>query len=233
MFKPKFIPTLFTIPAIIVLLILGSWQVQRLNWKNNLIESMNLRISMPAIDLPELTSKDNIDEYKYRKVKLKGEFLNDHEIFLFTGPKVMKGDAGYNILTPFQTDKGQIVLVDRGWIPSDKREQSTRPETIINEPTTIEGMLHEGEKQAKFVFDNDVENNLWFWIDTKAISKVTGQNLKDIYVRITKNDNGNILPIPGENVIKHRNDHLQYAVIWYSFAIILLIIYIIYHKKNQ
>lgn len=232
MFKPKLIPTLFTIPAIITLLALGTWQVKRLEWKNNLIAAMTTRISMPAIDMPE--SIDDINNYKYRKIRLSGNFMNENEIHLFTGPIEMKGEPGYEILTPFEQDGGNVVLVDRGWVPASKKNRNERPETISDEPVTVYGMLLEGEKQARFVPDNDIAGNLWFWIDVPAIAAETGYNLQNLYIRLLKSDNDvNSLPITGDAVVKYRNDHLQYAIIWYSLAIILLVIYILFHYRRE
>ena len=80
-FKPALIPTLFTIPALIVLLLLGTWQMQRLHWKNDRIEKVNYKSSQEAIDLPFVVS--DVDSLEYRRVKVKGEFLHDKEIHLF------------------------------------------------------------------------------------------------------------------------------------------------------
>ncbi len=229
-FKPTLIPTLFTIPAIIVLLGLGTWQVQRLQWKNNLMVAVNEKIAFPVIDLPQVV--DNFEDLQYRKVRIKGEFLNDKEIYLFVGAKEFKGKMGYDIITPFKREDGSVVLVVRGWVPYEKKTADKRPESVINGVVEIEGMLHKGEVQKGFTPDNDVAKNLWYWIDVAAVEKFTGEKLPNLYVRVLKKDDSNLLPIGGDEVIRHRNDHLQYAVTWYSFAVILLGIYIIYHRKK-
>jgi surfeit locus 1 family protein len=230
-FKPTLLPTLFTVPAIIVLLVLGTWQVQRLQWKNNLMAAVNEKVVMPVMDLPLVV--DNFDDLQYRKVRIKGHFLNDKEVHLFVGAKEFKGNMGYDIITPFKREDGSVVLVDRGWVPYAKKLSENRPETIINGTVEIEGMLHKGEVQKGFTPDNDVEKNLWYWIDVAEIEKHIGEKLPNLYVRVLKKDDSNMLPIGGDEVIRHRNDHLQYAITWYSFAVILLGIYIIYHRKGS
>jgi surfeit locus 1 family protein len=226
----KHIPILFTIPAFIVLLALGSWQLVRLEWKTNLTKAMNERVAMEAIDLP--AKVDNFDDMQYRKVRVKGEFLNDKEIHLFVGEREFKGGMGYDLLTPLRREDGSVVLVDRGWIPYEKKEREKRPETLTNGVVEVEGMLHKGEVRRGFTPDNEVDKNLWFWVDMPAIEKYTGLQLQNLYIRQLKKDDSKVLPIAGDAVIKLRNDHLQYAITWYSLAIILVVIYFIWKRKN-
>lgn len=226
------VPTIFTAFSLLVLLALGSWQLYRLNWKNNLIAEITERVAMTPIELP----KGNLDveSLKYRRALLKGHFLHDKEIHLFTGPIRMKGELGYNILTPLELQDGKVVLVNRGWVPSDKKEQSSRPETLIKGEIQLVVMLQEGEKQGTFIPDNDTGRNLWFWIDMPAIASFTGKDFDNVYFRaIDDGKPSDILPVPGKSKIEIRNDHLKYAIIWFSFVIILSVIYTIYIKRNQ
>jgi surfeit locus 1 family protein len=230
-FKPTFIPTLFTIPAVIVLLSLGTWQLVRLEWKNNLIGAMNERVAMPVFEMPPIV--DNFDDIQYRRVHVTGEFLYDKEVYLFVGAKEFKGAMGYDILTPLRMKNGGVVLVDRGWVPYEKKAAEKRPETLVSGVVEIEGMIHKGEVQKGFTPDNEVDKNLWFWIDIPAIETYTGLSLQNLYVRELKKGDSNVLPIGGDAVIRHRNDHLQYAITWYGLAIILVVIYVIYHTKRR
>lgn len=230
--KLPLFPTIFTICAFVVLMILGTWQVKRLVWKNYTIEEISQRGEMPAIDL----SKEwvNIDTMKYRKIAMKGHFLHNNEIHLFTGPREMRGDPGYNILTPFELKNGDVVLVDRGWVPATQKERSSRPETLVQGDISIVGMLQSGEHQGMFTPDNNIAKNLWFWLDMPAIAGFTGKQFDNVYVRALENSGAeNGLPIAGKATVEIRNDHLQYAIIWYSLGIILLAIYTIYIKNNQ
>lgn len=232
MFRRFIIPTIFTFVAFATLITLGTWQIERLNYKNAMVESVNERIKLPPISLPSMI--DDVEKFRHRKIKLEGIFLHDKEIHLFTGPKVMKGKPGYNILTPFKLDNGETVLVDRGWVISTKKEAETRPETLIGGHVSLTGMIHRGETPGYFTPDNDTVKNLWFWIDIATISSSSGIKLQNLYVRALKKKDAtkNDVPIAGEATIALRNDHLQYAITWYSLAIILLVIYFIYIKKE-
>lgn len=231
-FKPTLIPTLFTIPALIVLLSLGTWQLQRMQWKIDRIAEVNYKSSKEAVDFPVVI--DDFESLEYRRFKVKGEFLHDKEAHLFTGPRVHRGKSGYDILTPLKMSDGRIVIVDRGWVPTSLKNAEKRADSLIQGVVEVEGMLHRGESKGRFTPDNNVEDNLWFWIDISALSSYVESPLQDLYIRVLKNEGGvanPVVPVAGEAVIKHKNDHLQYAITWYGLAIVLLVIYVLYHRK--
>ncbi|MDB2414635.1 SURF1 family protein [Rickettsiales bacterium] len=230
-FRPLLIPTIFTIPALIVLLGLGSWQVQRLNQKEALIAKIEEKSSLPAVNMPGNIT--DLEKWQYRKIKLSGRFIHDKEVHLYTGPKVMHGRPGYNIFTPLLLKNGSFVWVDRGWVPSEVKEASARPSTLVKGDVDIIGMLHSSETPGSFTPENMVDKNMWFWIDIPSMSKNSSIKTPDYYVRLIRKTGDTTFPVGGDVEIRHRNDHLQYAITWYSLAIILLVIYVLYHRKVQ
>jgi surfeit locus 1 family protein len=229
--KFPLIPTAFSFFGIILLLTLGTWQVQRLNWKNHLIAQIAQRALMPPVTLEP--GKIDIESLKYRKIIVKGHFLNDKEVHLFTGAKQMRGEPGYDIITPVEQADGTIILVDRGWVPANKKNPSLRPETLINGEILITGMLQSGELPGIFTPENNPERNLWFWLDIPKIASFTGKTIGNVYVRaLAGADDEGKLPMPGKANIEIRNDHLEYAIIWYSLAVILSVIYLIYVREQ-
>jgi surfeit locus 1 family protein len=227
--KSLIIPTIFTIFALLVLLILGTWQIQRLLYKENLIKTLNEQATLPAIELPE--NLTDILDKEYRLVRLRGEYLHDKEMYLFTGSLSARGPSGYNILTPFKTSQGRYILVDRGWVGAERKSPDTRPETLTSGSVDLVAMIHKGERPGRFTPDNDVVKNLWFWIDIDAIKSYAGVPMENIYVRLLKTKGEVTFPIAGDATIKVRNDHLQYAITWYTLAVILIVIYFLYSRK--
>src|SRR5215475_17096 len=121
-FRPAFWPTVFTVPAVLLMLGLGVWQVYRLHWKEALIAERTERISAPAVALPGPDA--DAGNLEYRHVTLSGEFAHDKEIFL--GARSMNGNPGYHVVTPFRMSDGRTILVDRGWIPLDRKAADKR-----------------------------------------------------------------------------------------------------------
>lgn len=226
-FRPQLVPTIFTIPSIIILIMLGTWQVERLQWKNSQIAEIKMKSNNPPTEY--LGEAVELETQQYMLFNLTGTFQHEKEKHLYTGPKTMKGTPGYNIFTPLLLENGESVLVDRGWVPKDKKSQDQRPETLTEGITKITAMLHRGEKPGYFTPENDIKQNLWFWADVRLM--LENNSAQDIYFRELKSISRKGIPIAGETQIKKRNDHLQYAITWYSLAIILLVIYVVFHVR--
>ena len=122
-FRPKLIPTLFTVPAVITMLFLGFWQVDRLVWKEALIERLHERATGEATDLTPGAKDEEADEF--RRVRLSGTFDHENEFLLVN--RSLNGNPGMHILTPLtRSDGGGHVLINRGWVPFDKVEIAAR-----------------------------------------------------------------------------------------------------------
>jgi surfeit locus 1 family protein len=227
-FRPTLIPTLFAIPAFILLLALGTWQVYRLQWKHQIINQITRQMALPAIELP---SPLDPEEFQYRKIQVSGEIVPDKELFLYTGVKEFKGDAGYDVLVPLKRADGSIILIDRGWIPVKEKASAAWK---LSGPVTIDGVVMRGEKKARFTPENDSARNMWFWIDLPAISKHYQMDMPPYYILQAAGPDKHALPI-GRTIsaLSIRNDHLQYAITWYSAAVSLLVIYYLYHRKRR
>lgn len=231
------IPTIFTICALVVLVGMASWQVKRLLWKDALIKEINAKLEILPVKLNDLSfAKDeaSFEQMQYRKFRIKGKFLHESEMHLFTGAREMKGDLGYDILTPFILDNGEVVLVDRGWVPSDMKDQMSRPKTLHEGEAELVVMLHKGEvRPSAFTPNNDLLKNIWFWIDMPLINEVLKLKLGNYYFReVAVGYVGkDILPAPGKVNIELRNDHLEYAITWSLLAVILLVIYVLYVRQ--
>ena len=156
-FRPLLWPTLFALPALLVLLWLGTWQVQRLEWKNQLIEDFESRATAAPVDLP---SGDVGPEMEFRRLALTGSYDHDREVFM-TG-RTYEGNAGFHIVTPFSLRDGRIVLVNRGWVSESYRDPAKRPFTLVEGETELDAILRFPGKKGYFVPENEAENGFWF-----------------------------------------------------------------------
>lgn len=227
-FKPKLIPTLFTIPVLFLLLYLSFWQFQRLQWKENLIAEINLKTQIPTIQL----QKDiNLDEMFYRKVTLKGEFLHDHEMYVYGGTTKPNNEYFYYILTPMQLEDGRVVIVNRGWIPEKLKDPTTRPSSLTRNLVEITGAIMKNEIKGLYTHNNQPEKKMWFYINLDEIGSFINKPVEPFYI-LAQND-GKDFPKGREIKPNLYNNHLGYALTWLFSAISLFVIYILYHKKNK
>ena len=125
--------------------------------------------SLPTLFL--FCSLSAIEDFEYRKVKVTGTFRHDQEILL--GPRTRgDGQPGYFLITPLERiDNGSKILVRRGWVPRDKKDQSTRLEGLTEGQVTVEGLLRTGEQKASsFVPENNPGKNEWYSLDVDAMA---------------------------------------------------------------
>ena len=197
---------------------LGTWQLYRLEWKKDLINEIKIGLSSTPIKYSANQIKN------YQRVILSGEYNFEDQIYLYSLNN--KGQPGLDVITPFKTLDQQNILINRGWI---KKEFKDNPE--INIPSKeIIGLLKKKNKKNIFTPDNDVKKNVWFWINLDEIQSLTGKTFNNFIV-ILENDKIN-RPKPKKISIDLPNNHLKYAITWYSISISILF-YFLYFRKTQ
>lgn len=104
---------------------LGTWQLRRLSWKTRLIAQCESKLTYDPIPLPKDFQVDMCEDWEYRRVKIRGHFLHEEEVFV--GPRAKNGEKGYILYTPFvRNDTGEKLLVERGWISEEKVSPDSR-----------------------------------------------------------------------------------------------------------
>lgn len=231
-FRPKLVPTLFTIPTFLVLIFLGTWQVQRLDWKQDLIDKLQVRSAQAPDAIP--TGTLNQEDHEFLPVQVQGVYDHDHEFHLVN--RSLNGEAGINVVTPLKLKDGGTILVNRGWVPFELRDKALRPDGMPTGEQTVTGLLRFVKPRSTIeewvVPENEPGNNAWFNIDPQAMATQAGlSHLPDHYILSSDQSERGNLPRGRQWTVDVRNDHLQYAITWYSLALGLLVIYILFHRK--
>lgn len=235
-FRPTFWPTVFTLPAIAVMLGLGIWQLDRLAWKNDLVAEIQSRMAADPAPLGDVLAAAGGDlaGVQYRRISVTGEFLNDRELYL--AARSMNGNPGYHVMTPFRDLDGAVVLVDRGWVPIERKLPDAREAGQVEGPVTIDAVIRVPRAgKAWFQPDNEPQNNMWYWFDLPAMRAHAGAagEAPAIYLEAGPAENPGGFPIGGQTRVNIPNDHLQYAITWFALAVILAVIYVIYHRRPK
>lgn len=229
-FRPTLWPTLFSVPAVIMMIGLCIWQVQRLHWKEGLIADREARVAAEPVALPE--SGGDPVALEFRRVAIEGSFLHDKELYL--GARSMNGNVGYHVLTPFALAGGGTVLVDRGWVPVERKTPDRRAEGQVVGSQTVEGVVRLARGKAWMQPDNEPQKNMWFFVDLPAMAASSGLDFRtDLYVEAGPAENPGKYPVGGQTRIELPNDHLQYAITWGLLAAALAVIYVLYHLKLE
>jgi surfeit locus 1 family protein len=229
-FSPGLIPTLITVPVVVILLALSIWQVNRYNWKIDLMNQINTQLAEAPVALPATGVIP--DDWHYRRVQLQGTFDHSKELHMFSHAD--KGRKGFQIITPFmRSNEGDVVLVNRGWVPESRKEPVNRAEGQIEGEITINGIARKPwSKSYSFMPASNAETNVWLYGELPEMAAHLGLETAPVFVEIEANDVPGGFPIGGQTRVTLPNNHIEYAFTWLGLAIAMVVIYILYGRSR-
>jgi surfeit locus 1 family protein len=212
-----------------ILLSLGVWQVQRLAWKQGVIADIDARIGAEPVALPDTPEplRDN-----YLPVNVAG-FVSKQYLRVLVSDKV-KG-AGYRVIFPMRTDnpaKKETILLDLGFVPAATNFAELE-EFRFHGIKTVTGNLQWPDEVDGFTPEPDVAKNIWYARDVPAMAQalntapvllVVRESTPTIWYRAT--------PLPVD-VARIPNNHLQYAITWFSLAALWLAMSIYFIRRRR
>tara|TARA_A100001011_G_scaffold300288_1_gene313600 strand:- start:2623 stop:3276 length:654 start_codon:yes stop_codon:yes gene_type:complete len=215
--KYKFLFTVFVIFFVLVFIALGTWQIIRLNWKNNLILEIENSLKNSPVEL----NQNKIENYL--KIKTSGIIDFDKQIYLYSLND--SGTPGFEVINPILI-MDESYLINRGWIPFEKKDT---PEINIFDQNNIIGTLKAQGRKNIFKPDNDIKENYWFSLDREDIFKFTNKKFSQYIIYL---DGNYQFPRPKKITANISNNHKKYAMTWFSLAISILLLYLYFRKKN-
>lgn len=215
----------FSILAFAVLVGLGTWQVQRLQWKHDLIAQMSEQIASDPLPLAEIEARHSAGEdIEFMPATARGHFVHDKELFVFT---TVEGEMGWKVVTPLEREDGSAVLVDRGFVPYDLKEPAARADNLPAGTVSVTGVVRpHAATPAPFAPDNDVDSNVWHWWALPAMSEAAGLERTVPFILQAAPRPGDPqwpqASVPDPAAIPNR--HLGYAITWFGLAAVLLLV---------
>ncbi len=226
--KPHPFAWLFIIASTVLTTTLGIWQVQRLAWKNDLIAQVQSVQDKPA--LSGLPADETLMQERYRKITLTGDFLMDFSVFR---PMAMEGGKnGFQVFSPLKLEgEPRIVLVNRGFINGRMEVVRQVLEKQKNSDVTIEGVLRDPRERRYFMPENQYDKRIWMYEDLATLEKETAKPVLPLVIEETTACKDCEM-IRSDGRVRLRNDHLGYAITWFSLTIIGLVMFAIYHRRK-
>ncbi|MBB4952374.1 surfeit locus 1 family protein [Agrobacterium vitis] len=201
---------------------LGIWQIERLAWKRDLIARVDARVHALPVSAPSAADWPSINREndEYRRVQVSGTFDNSKESFVFASTEL---GSGYWVLTPLKTADGNTVLINRGFVPPDRKDPTTRTEAQSSDPVTITGLLRLSEPGGTLLRSNGPQADRWYSRDVAAIAaKRNLTRVAPYFIDADKSASNAAYPVGGMTQIRFPNSHLQYAITWFVMAIMSL-----------
>jgi surfeit locus 1 family protein len=226
--------TIFTVVSLAILIGLGVWQLDRKVWKEALVATVNARIGQPPQPLPPRESWPRLVPAgsEYAHVAFPAEFLEGQEALAYSSGSSLRPDVkgqGYWVFAPARLTGGSIVMINRGFVPADRKDAASRVEGAPHGSVDIVGYLRWPEARGLFTPSDDVKGNVWFVRDPKAMSDAHQWAVAaPFYIDQEAPVPPGGLPKPGKIDVQLPNNHFSYALTWFGLALGLAGVYIVW-----
>ena len=216
------------------LLALGTWQVQRLAWKEQLLSDIAERRGAAPVSIEAIEAiLGQGGDVEYRPVTVTGTFANNRERHFVA---TWHGRTGYYVYTPLALADGRFVFVNRGFVPFENKEPEMRKQGQLTGQQTVTGLarMQLDGKPSSIVPDNDLAKNIFYWKDLGTMASTVGipaERLVPFFIDADDKPNPKGMPIGGVTQFDLPNNHLQYAVTWYGLALALLAVGFAYVRR--
>ncbi len=224
-------PLLFVLVALVTFIGLGTWQLQRKAWKEALIATLEQRLAANPVALPppqRWSSLDPADD-EFRRVKFSAVFVPGQEALVYGSGSSLRSDVsgpGYWVFAPARLAGGNLVVVNRGFVPERQRDPKSRVAGEIGGPLEMVGVMRWPESRGIFTAKGDTARNLWFVRDQVAIAAAKGwDEVAPFYIELESPLPPGGVPRAGALKVELRNVHLQYAITWYALAGVVAVMF--------
>jgi surfeit locus 1 family protein len=233
------VPTLLALAGLVVLLALGTWQVERKAWKEALIATLTQRLDAAPADLPRRDIWAVLDpaRHEFRRVAVPAEFVPEQEARVYASGSALRDDVkapGYFAFTPARLPGGSIVVVNRGYMPDPHPTADTKPLSPVSGVVDLVGVMRWPERSGWFVTAHNQKDDLWFVRDHIAMAESKGWGeVAPFYIELEAPAPPGGVPRPGRLRVNLPNHHLQYALTWYGLAIVLVVVFALWARSRR
>lgn len=199
-------PLIIGLTGFAILIALGTWQMQRLSWKRAVLMQIETRISADPVPLP---AAPDPGRDLYLPVTVSGSIAGEELHVLVSIKRV---GPGFRIIAPLITDDGRRILLDRGFVRAEAKDAARQTGAV-----TVTGNLHWPNETDGFTPPPDPAANTWFARDVAAMAAALDTEPLLLVARTPTGPGVTPLPVDTAGI---PNDHLQYAITWFSLALI-------------
>jgi surfeit locus 1 family protein len=229
------LPTLMALAGFAVLIGLGSWQLERKQWKDNLVAALTARLSAPPGELPARGRWPGLNsaEGEFRRVAFAAEFLPAAPALVYAAAGALRPDVagqGYWVFAPARLPDGGVVVINRGFLPGDRKSAASRLNTLPGGAVEIVGLMRWPERRGLFTPADDPRDNVWHLRDPRSIADSKGWGvIAPFYIEMESPPPAGGLPRVGSiTTVRLASNHLQYAIAWFGLAAALAGVYLVW-----
>jgi surfeit locus 1 family protein len=216
-------PGIMAAAMLAMLLALGTWQIERLHWKHDLLAQIARAEAAPAVPLPA-------DPEPFSKVQVTGRLRDD--LAASYGADVRDTPSGpvmgTQLIVPLERKGGDAIMVDRGWVPEKRPQAMAMPDGEV----TVEGYVRPGDKPGLFSATDNPATRQFYTLSPGVIGTALGLQHVAPFVLVAMGPAPpEHYPDPARHLPRPPNNHLSYAITWYGLAVALVVIFVLWARK--
>jgi surfeit locus 1 family protein len=215
--------TIAALTGLLILLALGSWQMQRLGWKERVLAERATAAAGQPVPLPPsdtVLTGEATEALAFRRTEAQGVFLHEAERRVqgqyLTSTGRQPDQLGVHVVTPLRLVDGSLLLINRGWAPLTG--EIMRPMGRV----TVTGLIRPFPEKGWMQPENDPARDAWFRVEARSMTTGLTGPVAGYYLDAVAEPGHTAPPYGGQSRIALPNNHLQYALTWYSLAVVLL-----------
>jgi surfeit locus 1 family protein len=231
--------TVFAIAGIAILVGLGVWQLDRKVWKENLIAQLNERLDAAPSALPPRSDWERLtqDKNEFRRVTFPVQFIGGEEALIYAAGSALRSDIkgpGYFVFAPARLPGGSIVVINRGFVPIERKDPATRTAGLPQDVIDVVGVMRWPEARGTFTPADEPQNNVWYLRDQKAIAQAKKWDTSaPFYIDQESPVPPGSLPLPAKLEVHLPDNHLQYAITWFGLAGVVVVAFAVWWRAQR
>lgn len=228
-FRPQLWPTAAAASVMVLMLLLGNWQLSRAQEKEARQEQLERLSQQPAVTMPTVPVR--LEDFKFRQVEAIGTYDPLHTIYLDN--KIYRGIAGYNIITPLRLDNSSMhVLVNRGWVAAGGDRSKLPQVTTPTEKVNVSGVAISPPQRTLELSTETVLGQVWENLNLERYREATGLTVQPVVI-LQKDDLRDGLVRQWDRPDSGAARNWGYAFQWYAMALTIMTIYLVLSVKRE
>ena len=238
---------IFTLLMVVAFAGLGIWQLQRRVEKHALIAMLNERLAAAPEALPAASQWNALtpDKDEFRRVSFAATYERLPDAMVYSSGSAVRDDVsgpGTWAFLPAQLADGNTIVVNTGFVQNTMQDRAQQDRAvrrlITGDPVEFTGYIRFPESAGALTPSESVAKRLWFTRDHLAMSRVLGwvegrKTVAPFYVDLESPAPESGIPKPGPLSVHLRDDHLQYAVTWFTLAFAVVIAFGVWWRTQR
>jgi len=233
----------FTFVMVALFTGLGVWQLQRRLEKHALIAALTERLATAPVPLPEVAQWPKLDPARdeFRRVAFTATYARAPDTMVYSAGSAVREDIagpGTWAFLPARIASGETIAINTGFVENTMQQRDVEDRAVAKlvtgQPLMLTGYLRFPERPGLLTPAENRDKRLWFVRDTGAMASALGWgNVAPFYIDLETPVPANGVPKPGPLTVHLRDEHMQYAITWFSLAVVVVIAFVVWARGRR